>query len=278
METKKLISIVHDIVPERSELNFDKTGIIRKPRKDIRRVGVCVDLTNHVMDQVMQQRIDFLIIHHGHGKAVRERIRTLDVGAYGLHLALNVAEEGLIDGLANLIEMVDKEPIPLSYKGNFVGKGALLGYTRSDGGRVYHGQNVHELARRLHRFYCDNLGYDRIRTYGLHLDQTISYVIVSVGSAGREDFIDQILQSDLYRRASMREHGFVPPIPSHLFIAGSASPGAIEMARKNGLVMLTVGDYESRYPGMVRFTSRLDETVRGETRVMFLSNHGSGWP
>ena len=53
METKKLIAAMHHIVPEPAELNFNKTGFIQKPKRDIENVGVCADLTDHVMDHVM---------------------------------------------------------------------------------------------------------------------------------------------------------------------------------------------------------------------------------
>ncbi len=65
MKLEQTLEVLHTVVPESEELDFDRIGMIQKPTRDIKKVGICVDLTDHVMEEVRKNNYDFLIIHHG---------------------------------------------------------------------------------------------------------------------------------------------------------------------------------------------------------------------
>src|SRR3989338_8582543 len=127
MKLEQLVSIIENMVHQPTELEFDKIGVIQPTSTNIDQVGVCVDLTDHVMQQIYEHGINFLVVHHGHGEEVRKKVRELGIGAYGLHLALDTAEGGLIDSFADLLNLSDVQPLTFKYKDHSVPKGAVLG-------------------------------------------------------------------------------------------------------------------------------------------------------
>jgi putative NIF3 family GTP cyclohydrolase 1 type 2 len=168
------------------------------------------------------------------GEAVRTGIRKLDISAYGLHLALDTAEGGLIDSLADAFELDNKVPVPIEYKGKIVKKGAIIGsaeknlgyfltrFAETNGRNGFNGMNV-----KVH----NNYEYGRV----------FRDVIVSTGPFIRKPFLEQL-----------RTHR------PDLVIAGDVDGNdSVKYANDQGMCLMTIGNFDSHYTGMITFTSKL---------------------
>jgi len=245
MKIEELVGTIERQVPMPEELEFDRIGVIRSTNKDITKIGICVDLTDHVMDEAIKQGIGFLIVHHGHGETVRERVDQLgdSIGAYGIHLALDTMQQGLVDNLAGILSLKDRFDITFDYKGHTVKKGAVLGnrlYCTSD--------RVHDVARVLMRYLSKDLSRVEIKAYNTNPRADADAIIVAPGPAIRKEFLEQA--ADVLRAYE-----------NPLFVAGSIKNGAEETAKQLGIQLLTIGDFESHYPGMKAFARALNKKL-----------------
>ncbi len=262
MKQKNLISVIKAMVPQAEELDFDRIGKIRSASRLIQKVGFCVDLTKYVMEQVREKGIDYLVIHHGHGKLVKQQVDKLGIGAYGLHLVLDTMDNGLIDSFADLFGMKEVKPIEFVYKGKKVPKGAVIGKVESRLSYEVVGEytpypSIQAMFKQEPKYerscFTPTLDFylKRINnSLGKELSQVnlgvvsgkqsiLNDVVVSTGPAIRKEFMEQI--SD----------------PYELFIAGSIKDGAAEYAREKGITLITVGDFESHYHGAKKFVEKL---------------------
>jgi len=267
MHLDELLLIIEGSVPQPPELDFDRIGLIRPTSQNIQKVGICVNLTDYVVQQVKDDQIDFLIVHHGHGRKVKEAVESLGeslgIGAYGLHLALDTAEDGLIERFAETFKFYNAsgqsitEPIALEYKGKNVPKGAVLIDTES--------QNEVGIEKHDPSYYLRVLWYEALLhkfRSGITLSNPDCYsgiyrVVVSTGLSIRTDFLEQL-----------NEHR-----PS-LFVAGSCKDEKTrQYARDLGIMLITVGDFESHVRGMNHYSEKLNTLLNGKASVDFIPNY-----
>lgn len=263
MHLEELLPIIEGSVPQPPELDFDRIGLIRPTSQDIQKVGVCVDLTDYVMQQVSDAQIDFLIVHHGHGRRVREAIESLGIGAYGLHLALDTAEDGLIEQFAGSFKFYrifghpSTESIPLKYKGHRVSKGAVLIDTEKQNGG---GREKYFLPYYLAALTEEALLYkfrNDITLSNPDYYSMIDKVVVSTGPSIRTEFLEQL-------------NGHRP----RLFVSGSCKDEkARQYARDHGMMLITVGDFESHVRGMDHYAEKLHNILNGKISVNFIPNY-----
>lgn len=251
MKLDKLVETLEGMIPQPRELGFDRIGIIQPTFADIERVGVCVNLTDHVMQEAKRQGIDFLIVHHGHGEEVKQRIRQSGIGAYGAHLSLDTMQGGLIDSFAKVVNLREVVPLTFVYKGIAVKKGAVLGTPEVPVASVGY------LVDLVAPYFGSQLGQSRIVVNGYNENGNLSPVVVSTGPAIRREFLEQIAQ-------------YSP----RLFIAGGVKNGSEEYARRLGISLMTVGDFESHYPGIKGLAKALRERFRS-TEVVVVPDYST---
>ncbi len=251
MKLDELVIRIEKIAPSKTELQFDRIGIIKKQREDVYNIGVCVDLTAHTAKIARFKGLDFLVVHNGFGEQTIETAAANSFGAYGTHLALDTAPDGLIDTLGHTLGFIDLEPIILEYKGNKVPNGAALARFSP---RTYEAIETHasiagEYSSQRSRFDLKAQG----AAYKLDSKTCLfDKAVISTGDALREDFFAQMLG-----HCGNEEEQI-----STIFIAGSAAPKVQKRASEKGIAILTLGNYESHVPGMQRFAQKLHESLK----------------
>ena len=232
MKLDELVETLEGTVHFPAELEFDRIGVIQSTNVDIRKLAVCVNLTDYVMQETKRLGVNFLVVHHGHGDEVKQRVQQLGIGAYGLHLALDVG--ALIDGFANVFDLQNIKPLTFVYKGTSVHRGALLGNAKSKTPTVGY------FVDHLFHFFSHYLGQNNMVISSYNVSRELNPVIVATGLAIRREFLEQVAQ-------------YSP----RLFIAGGVKNGAEDYAKELGIALMTIGDFESHYPGMQAFANVL---------------------
>ncbi len=209
------------------------------------------------------------------GKEVRRNVKHLEVGAYGLHLALDTMEGGLIDSFAHVfsgefrryapemdarggkviresykgmtaVEEAQHQPVDLTYKGVTVAKGAVCanisvftGMTYGYGIPAMRSPTPEEVALKFVQKYRRKLPAKDFEIMNNTPGKGHEKAVIATGPAIRKDFLEQV-------------DGI-----AQLFIAGSIKDDARDYAHKTGISLVALGDFASHYPGMTRFTHRL---------------------
>ncbi len=244
MKQEDLIKIVEELVPQPKELEFDKIGVVRPTPVDIKKVGVCVDLTDYVAEQARKLGVDFLIIHQGRGERTKILLEEMNIGGYGINLALDTSSNGLIETFASIFHIGFHLPLTLEYKGHDVERGAILLNTLRSGLSRF--LDIGYFVSR----YVDrnglNFGILNIRLYNCQYlaSSGIETVVVSTGRAVIPEFVEQVKHHE-----------------PQLFIAGSADTEAVKHAQKLGIAVMTIGDFESHHPGTISFAEKLSDLV-----------------
>lgn len=253
MKLDEIVETVEKLVPQSAELEFDRIGIIQPTSTDIQSIGVCVNLTDCVMQEAKRLGVDFLVIHHGHGDEIKQQVQQLGIGAYGAHLALDTMPGGLIDSFAKVVNLREPvQPLTFVYKGIAVKKGAVLGFPD------LHLPSAGYLIDLMAHYFGSRLGQSRIVLNGYNANFNLTPVIVATGSAIRKEFLEQINQNS-------------PGLHPRLFIAGGVKNGAEQYARKLGISLISVGDFESHYPGIQRFATILGKEL--QTNVVVIPDY-----
>jgi len=254
MKQEKLIeiitSLVHGAQTEDTEhgIKVSQNGVLKPVENEIKNVGICLDLTEHVMQLAREMEIDFLIIHHSKGETVKERLAKLDgTGAYGLHLDLDIAEGGLIDRLADAVQLRSREPLALAYKQSVISRGALAGNL---------GISPGALIERIAMLYSTAFKYMDLEVgMNAHKEKYQKAVVATGNPPGRE----------LMRHAIEQKADVV--------IVGSLSNEAKKIARDNRISVICIGDYESHFPGLTRFRAEVYDRVDRGCYVALLPNY-----
>jgi dinuclear metal center YbgI/SA1388 family protein len=121
MRASELIVALGEIAPPRLAENWDNIGlVVGDPAQDVSRVCLTVDYTPAVAEEVRRERCDFVVSYHPPifqpikrltsdslmFDAIRDRI-----GIYSPHTALDVADGGTNDVLADVLGLSQRRPL-----------------------------------------------------------------------------------------------------------------------------------------------------------------------
>ena len=111
-----VLQALETIAPLRGAANWDNVGLLIKGTRPIRRVGVCIDLTPAVLDELMAADVDFIVAYHptlfrglkritGATAIENTLLQVIRAGIhlYAPHTALDAAVDGMADWLAEAI-------------------------------------------------------------------------------------------------------------------------------------------------------------------------------
>ncbi len=132
MNVKEIITAIERIVPLKLAQDWDNVGLlIGDPRHDVKNILLTIDVTSDVVTEAKTLRTDLIISYHpviwdglkkitGEGPTgfVYDLIRS-GISVFSIHTALDAAVGGVNDGLAEIVGIVDGEPI-----GDYVGNPA----------------------------------------------------------------------------------------------------------------------------------------------------------
>jgi|SRR3989338_3365830 len=256
MRNEDLVAVIDSIIRPSKKLEFEGNGVIRPAEKDITKIGVCVDLTDHVAAEAKRLGIDQMVVHHYFADGVIEKASSMSTGLYGSHLPLDTMPDGLIDSFASVFGVNCTAPVSVNYKGHEIGNAAVL--LRVGGKNIgYFFDRVMSELSHLGSLSAKVVNY-RQRLHGNQ--RRFERVIVSAGTFIRPEFMQQLQELD-----------------PHLYIAGNAGSDSEEYARSNGIAFMTIGDFESHAVGMQRFADRLRSAVNrpgmDKMRVYFIPNY-----
>ena len=124
MRLQELVSAMEQIAPTRYAESWDNVGLlVGDPEQAIRRAMLTIDYTADVADEAREAKCDAIIAYHPPifdalkrvtgGSLIFDAIRR-GLAIYSPHTALDVAEGGTNDMLADALMLVDRKPLKLS--------------------------------------------------------------------------------------------------------------------------------------------------------------------
>ena len=124
MRLKNAVDVLEAIAPTRFAESWDNVGLLAgDPEQPISRAMLTIDYTADVADEASSEKCDLIIAYHPPifdalkritaGSLIFDAIRR-GVAIYSPHTALDVAEGGTNDMLADVLALVDRTPLKLS--------------------------------------------------------------------------------------------------------------------------------------------------------------------
>lgn len=150
---EKIMQCLEDLWPVTFAESWDNVGLlIGRKDKQVQRVLLCVDVTEHVMDQAIATNVDMIISHHPvifsgmkritdetvFGAKVLELIRR-DICVYVMHTNFDVM--GMADAAAEKLGLLDTEVLQVTYEDDIQAEG--IGRT----GKLKSALSLEELAQ-----------------------------------------------------------------------------------------------------------------------------------
>lgn len=181
MKCKEIIQILEELAPISYAEDWDNVGLlVGDPQKDVYKIMIALDVTNDVLEQGIEEKIDLLITHHPMIFSPLKRIRKddfiggkvtsliqHDISYYAMHTnfdATVLAEQG-----AKLIGLEGITVLEKNQQNEKVGIGRL-GYLKNP-------LTLRECAELIK----EKFSLEHIRLVGKE-EQLISYVAISPGS------------------------------------------------------------------------------------------------
>jgi len=124
MKIEKIAEQIEKIAPLKLAQDWDNVGLLVGDRKkEIKRILLTIDVTKEVVKEAKAKKIDLILSYHpiiwdglkevvadGESGPVYDLVR-LGISVYSIHTAFDVAAGGVNDLLADIVGIVDAEPI-----------------------------------------------------------------------------------------------------------------------------------------------------------------------
>lgn len=124
MKIKDIAAKVEEIIPLKLAQEWDNVGLlIGDPQKDVKNILLTIDVTHDVVAEAKKLKTDLIIAYHpvvwdglkkitadGPTGVVYDLIRS-GIAVFSIHTALDSAVGGVNDGLAEIVGIVNGEPI-----------------------------------------------------------------------------------------------------------------------------------------------------------------------
>lgn len=126
MKLSEIAKEIESIVPLELALDWDNVGLlVGDAGKDVKKILMTIDTTKEVVAEAKKLKSDLILSYHpviwdglkkvvagvpGSGAIVHELIRN-DIAVFSVHTAMDIVCGGVNDGLAEMVGIVDAEPI-----------------------------------------------------------------------------------------------------------------------------------------------------------------------
>ncbi len=124
MKVKQIANLIEKIAPLELALDWDNVGLlVGDNEKNVKNILLTIDITASVLAEAKRLKTDLIISYHpviwdglktvtssGKGSIVYELIRA-NIAVFSIHTALDIAEGGVNDGLAEIVGIKNSEPI-----------------------------------------------------------------------------------------------------------------------------------------------------------------------
>ena len=202
MKLQDITAALEQIAPTRYAEPWDNVGLlVGDPAREVTRVLLAIDLTREVADEAFAGGHELVVAYHPPifeglkritASSLIWRVIERGVALYSPHTALDVAQGGTNDVLADLVGMTERVPARVTRPDEGVGLGRVGPIPPTP---------RQELLNRIR----DGLGVERVLVAG-PTTGTVSRVAVGAGACG--DMIKEVLAArvDLYLTGEMRHH------------------------------------------------------------------------
>jgi dinuclear metal center YbgI/SA1388 family protein len=202
MKLQALVDVFERIAPRRYAESWDNVGLlVGDPDADVARCLLAIDCTREVFDEARAQGCACVIAYH---PVIFEGLKRLDarsvvyraaregVAIWSPHTALDVADGGTNDVLADIVGLRDRTPLRITRVDEAKGLGRV-----GDVAPIERAALLDEIKR--------GLGVERLLVAG-RTEGTVTRVAVGAGACG--DLIKEVLASraGLYLTGEMRHH------------------------------------------------------------------------
>ena len=136
MKCQTIMDAMERIAPKKFAEEWDNPGLlVGSPEQDVRRIFVCLDVRNEIIDEAIEKKCDMIISHHPlifhkmknlrtdlpTGKMIA-RLITNNIASFAAHTNLDIAEGGVNDVLAERIglDMATLTPLDVTMKHDLV--------------------------------------------------------------------------------------------------------------------------------------------------------------
>lgn len=205
MELDRVVEALEGLAPLRLAASWDNVGLLVRGDRGVARVGLCIDLTEPVLDELERADCDLIVAYHPAifkglkrlaGRSPAERVvgRLLRAGRhlYSPHTALDAAAGGMAEWLAGAVgPAAELAPIEPDLREVAVGAGRI--------GRLAEARTVGEVVRSVK----EQLGLAHVRVAG-PLDLSVRRFAVCPGAGG--SLFEQVRGVDLLLTGEMRHH------------------------------------------------------------------------
>ena len=123
MTVQTVFEILNQIAPFDTQMGFDNAGVlIGSKKKEVRKIGVVLDVTDEAIDYATEQGIDLIVSHHPvifsglksiDGDSTVYRLIKENIGVISAHTNLDAAANGVNQILAQTLELIDIQPLGL---------------------------------------------------------------------------------------------------------------------------------------------------------------------
>lgn len=101
MELKKIVDLIEKFAPPELQENWDCCGFAINNNNDIKRILLCLSLTEDIIDQAIEKNFDLIISHHPLFAVPIEFNKGISI--YCAHTNLDKTDGGTTDTLINLL-------------------------------------------------------------------------------------------------------------------------------------------------------------------------------
>lgn len=137
MQIDDVITVIERHAPKHLAASWDNTGLLLRGTRSVQRVGLCIDLTETVLEELLGAGVDLIIAYHppifkgvkrfdARNSLNRMLLRAIRecITIYSPHTALDAAADGMGDWLAaSLGDVVDVVPVEPTADDPAVGMG-----------------------------------------------------------------------------------------------------------------------------------------------------------
>lgn len=237
-----LCQYLESFAPSALGEDWDNIGLLVGNRqRNVSRVMTCLTITPESAAEAVQEQADLIITHHPLPFQPQKRITTdttvgeillqlieAKIAVYSPHTAFDSAAEGINQGLAESLGLIEIVPLEPAVEGTVAGGAGRKG-------RLPQPQSLATIGAWLKQF----LKISQVQHVG-PLGQMITQVAVACGSAGK--FLEHA-----------RRH------ECELFITGEASFHTLLEAEARGVAMLLPGHYASERFGIERLAIAVEK-------------------
>lgn len=231
VNVKDVSDFINSFAPYETQCQWDNSGIlVGDDEKTVKKVGICLDLTNETLAAAIDEKVDLVITHHPliftpqknflKGDKAYE-LACRDIALISVHTPFDCADGGVNDALCDLLEIdnikavaSDETPVPM----------VRIGDIKEQASADFSAFVAQKLGTVCRVVDCENI---------------VKKVAVC-GGAGMDFLCDAIREgADAYVTGEMKHHEML-------------------FAKEKGITVIDAGHFETENPSMAILKNKLE--------------------